>query len=121
MDPSSAGRRQAGLQGLVHDPPHVWSFETLNLQNIDFLQSRAFLITVPPGEVEPKAPFFIDNFTTSRQKTPEPGSLLLFGVGMAATGLAAVHRRLLHLGPNESCGADDHSVSGSHFLTAGGC
>jgi hypothetical protein len=42
----------------------------------------------------------IDSFTTGAQTAPEPGSLLLFGIGMAATGLAAFRQRRLKASPD---------------------
>jgi hypothetical protein len=76
----------------------VFSLETLNFRNIDTLEFGA--IGIPPfGTADDHGAFYIDNFTTGSTKTPEPDSLLLFGIGMAATGLAAFRRRWLNFSP----------------------
>jgi hypothetical protein len=82
---------------------NAFSFETLNFQNIDVLAFRAVPVNLPSGGTGPfAAPFLIDNFTTGSgaQTAPEPSSLLLFGIGMAATGLVAFRRRRLKASPD---------------------
>ena len=72
------------------------TFETLNFRNIDSLK---FSANAPPGFPGLDAVFLgfaIDNFTTGpqvAQDAPEPGSLLLCSIGVAATGLAALRQR----------------------------
>lgn len=80
-------------------PNHAFSFNTLNFQNIDRLQLDAFQPNAPPGVI-PSPGYLIDSFTTGAQTAPEPGSLLLFGIGMAATGLAAFRQRRLKASPD---------------------
>jgi hypothetical protein len=45
--------------------------------------------------VIPAPAYLIDNFTTGAgaQTAPGPGSLLLFSIGIAATGLASLRQR----------------------------
>jgi hypothetical protein len=66
--------------------------ETLNFQKIDALKITASAL---PFEWESRA-FLIDDLIVSLQEAPEPGSLLLFGIGMAATAIAASRRRRLN-------------------------
>jgi hypothetical protein len=78
---------------------NAFSFETLNFRNIDVLAFRAVPVNLPSGGTGPfAAPFLIDNFTTGAQTAPEPDSLLLFGIGMAATGFHALRQRRLNSG-----------------------
>jgi hypothetical protein len=72
----------------------TFSFETLNFQNIDALAFLAAPLNVPSGVPNNRPPFLIDNFRIGPETAPEPGSLLLFGIGTAASGLAALRRRL---------------------------
>jgi hypothetical protein len=71
----------------------TFSFETLNFQNIDVLAFSAVPLNVPPGVADNSAPLLIDDFTKGPETAPEPGSLLLFGIGLAATGVVALHHR----------------------------
>lgn len=70
----------------------IFSVETLNFQNIDALAFLAVPLH-PSGMPNDIPPFLIDNFRTGPETAPEPGSLLLFGIGLAGTGLAAVRGR----------------------------
>jgi hypothetical protein len=67
-------------------------FMTLNFQNIDTLQFTSVAVdNAPAGD---SSAYLLDNFTISTQKAPEPGGLLLGGIGMAGAGLALLRRRL---------------------------
>ena len=81
-------------------PHNAFSFEMLNFQTIDTLRLNASLLNPPPPGVIPSPSFLIDNLTTGPQTAPEPGSLLLLGIGMAATGLAALRQRRLKASPD---------------------
>ncbi len=70
----------------------VWTFESLNFQHIDSLELTSSSNIPFPGTDGVSDAFFIDDFTTGPQKAPEPASWLLFSVGTAGAGLAALRR-----------------------------
>jgi len=72
--------------------PREFATETLDFPDIDFL--RIIGVGIPPfGVPDGAGAFYMDDFRTGPQKAPEPAGLLLIGVGMAGTGLAALRRR----------------------------
>jgi hypothetical protein len=81
---------------------HKLSFETLNMRTIDTLEFGAEPLYgwhEGGGISGDPMPFIIDDVVTGPQRAPEPASLLLFGIGIAATGLIGFRRRRLNSGP----------------------